>query len=348
MGLLHVILRDGLEDAAFIAAHTTGFDAVRAAAEPWDPAATARLTGVPPAAIERAAHWIGESRRVVLMHARGIEHQSKGVDNVLSLINLALATGNIGRPGAGSTMITGQGNGQGGREHGQKCDQLPGQRSTRGPRGARARGEGVGRLPRRDPAHRLHRDGDHGGHPPRRDQGAVVDLLQPAGVAPRRRLRAHRARAARVVLRHRLLPLRDGAPRRRGARRQPAGRGRRRHLQRRGARPPHPAAPSTRRARRVATARSSASSVAASAAPSSSPSSSRARSSTSCARPRAAASPTTTASPTRRSTASSASSGPARARTTPARRASSKATASSTPTARRASSSPSTARAATR
>ena len=64
------------------------------------------------------------------MHARGIEHQSKGVENCLAVINLALATGNIGREGAGCTMITGQGNGQGGREHGQKCDQLPGQRST--------------------------------------------------------------------------------------------------------------------------------------------------------------------------------------------------------------------------
>lgn len=61
-------------------------------------------------------------------HARGIEHHSHGVENVLSLVNLCLATGNIGRKGAGPNMITGQGNGQGGREHGQKCDQLPGQR----------------------------------------------------------------------------------------------------------------------------------------------------------------------------------------------------------------------------
>ena len=67
------------------------------------------------------------------MHARGIEHQSKGVENVLSLINICLATGNIGREGAGCVMITGQGNGQGGREHGQKCDQLPGQRSINDP-----------------------------------------------------------------------------------------------------------------------------------------------------------------------------------------------------------------------
>jgi assimilatory nitrate reductase catalytic subunit len=67
------------------------------------------------------------------LHARGIEHQSKGVENVSAVINLCLATGNIGREGAGCTMITGQGNGQGGREHGQKCDQLPGQRQIDDP-----------------------------------------------------------------------------------------------------------------------------------------------------------------------------------------------------------------------
>ena len=133
LGILHVILREGLEDRDFIAAHTEGFAAVAEAAAPWDPHTTAKLTGVPPEAIEKAARWIGEAERVVLLHARGIEHQSKGVDNVLSVINLALATGNIGRPGCGPTMITGQGNGQGGREHGQKCDQLPGQRSIEDP-----------------------------------------------------------------------------------------------------------------------------------------------------------------------------------------------------------------------
>ena len=88
---------------------------------------------MPPESIEKAARWIGKSKRVIMMHARGLEHQSKGVENCLAVINIALATGNIGREGAGPTMITGQGNGQGGREHGQKCDQLPGQRSLTDP-----------------------------------------------------------------------------------------------------------------------------------------------------------------------------------------------------------------------
>ena len=133
MGMLHVILRDGLEDREFIERYTTGFEAVAESARQWDLRKAAEMTGVPPEAIEKAARWIGKSKRAIMMHARGLEHQSKGVENCLAVVNIALATGNIGREGAGPTMITGQGNGQGGREHGQKCDQLPGQRSLTDP-----------------------------------------------------------------------------------------------------------------------------------------------------------------------------------------------------------------------
>jgi assimilatory nitrate reductase catalytic subunit len=132
-----VILRDKLENRAFIEAHTTGFEAAAASAQPYDPVTAAGITGVPPEAIEKAAHWFARADRAIAMHARGLEHQSKGVENCLAVINLALATGQIGREGAGCTMITGQGNGQGGREHGQKCDQLPGQRSISDPEGRR-------------------------------------------------------------------------------------------------------------------------------------------------------------------------------------------------------------------
>jgi assimilatory nitrate reductase catalytic subunit len=133
MAMLHVIIRDGLTDRDFIAAHTIGFEKTAESVEPWNPRRAAEVTGVAPDAIERAAHWIGESRRVMLMHARGLEHHSKGVENCEAVIAIALATGNIGREGAGPIMVTGQGNGQGGREHGQKCDQLPGQRSLTDP-----------------------------------------------------------------------------------------------------------------------------------------------------------------------------------------------------------------------
>lgn len=133
MGLLHVVVRDGLEDTSFIEQHTTGWEAVRDSVREYDPRRTAEMTGVPPQSIEKAARWFATADKAIAMHARGLEHQSKGVENCLAVINLALATGHIGREGCGATMITGQGNGQGGREHGQKCDQLPGQRSINDP-----------------------------------------------------------------------------------------------------------------------------------------------------------------------------------------------------------------------
>jgi assimilatory nitrate reductase catalytic subunit len=142
MSMLHVVLRDGLEDRTFIAEHTTGFDAVADSVQPYDPRMAAERTGVPAEAIERAARWFATSERAIAMHARGLEHQSKGVENVLALLNLTLAVGKMGRGGCGCTMITGQGNGQGGREHGQKCDQLPGARSINDP-AARAHVAGV-------------------------------------------------------------------------------------------------------------------------------------------------------------------------------------------------------------
>ena len=133
LGMLHVIVRDGLVKQDYVDAYTTGFDAVRASVQAWTLDRAAQVTGVPPAAIEKAAHWIGETDRAMGVHARGIEHHSKGVENCLAMVNLYLATGNFGREGAGCMMITGQGNGQGGREHGQKADQLPGMRSIADP-----------------------------------------------------------------------------------------------------------------------------------------------------------------------------------------------------------------------
>ena len=99
--------------------------------------------------IEKAARWIGETKRAMGMHARGIEHHSKGVENCLAMLNLFLATGNFGREGAGCMMITGQGNGQGGREHGQKCDQLPGSASITDPDARALHRGGMGHRPRK-------------------------------------------------------------------------------------------------------------------------------------------------------------------------------------------------------
>jgi anaerobic selenocysteine-containing dehydrogenase len=90
-------------------------------------------TGIPSALIRTTAEWWGKAKTSFLLHARGIEHHSKGVENVSACINLVLATGRIGKPYCGYGTITGQGNGQGGREHGHKCDQLPGNRDIENP-----------------------------------------------------------------------------------------------------------------------------------------------------------------------------------------------------------------------
>src|SRR5207302_1884542 len=127
-GILHVLIERGWVDENFIADHTHDFDKVRELVRRYTPAVTETITGVPARSIVKAAEIWGPAETSMLLHARGIEHHTKGVENVLSYINLVLATGRIGRPGCGYGTITGQGNGQGGREHGQRCNQLPGGR----------------------------------------------------------------------------------------------------------------------------------------------------------------------------------------------------------------------------
>ena len=131
--ILHTVVRLGGVDQDFVARHTTGFEAVRAAIAGYAPEAVERLVGIPARRIVEAAELWTAAPRTMLLHARGIEHHTKGVDNVLACINLVLATGKIGKPGCGYATITGQGNGQGGREHGQRCNQLPGARDVENP-----------------------------------------------------------------------------------------------------------------------------------------------------------------------------------------------------------------------
>ena len=131
--ILNVVIGLGGVDTEFVAAHTEGFDEVLRTVERYTPDAVAREVGIPAARIVEAAEMWVRAPRTMLLHARGIEHHTKGVDNVLSCINLVLATGKIGKPGCGYGTITGQGNGQGGREHGQRCNQLPGARDIENP-----------------------------------------------------------------------------------------------------------------------------------------------------------------------------------------------------------------------
>ncbi len=132
-GVLHLMIENDWLDHDFINNYTVGFDAAAEHVREWTPRRTAEVTGIAERAIRQAAEMWGEAKSSFLLHARGVEHHSHGVQNVLGAINIVLASGRIGREGCGYATITGQGNGQGGREHGQKCDQLPGARDISNP-----------------------------------------------------------------------------------------------------------------------------------------------------------------------------------------------------------------------
>jgi assimilatory nitrate reductase catalytic subunit len=128
-GLLHIAIGEKLIDEAYIAARTEGWEALRRSVLTSDPATVERITGVAIEQQRRAARLLGTSERSMVLTGRGAEQQHKGSETVLALTNLMLALGKVGKRGAGYGCLTGQGNGQGGREHGQKADQLPGYRS---------------------------------------------------------------------------------------------------------------------------------------------------------------------------------------------------------------------------
>jgi len=127
-GLLKVIVEEKLTKPTFIAARTSGFEDVLAYVTSLELADIASLTGVEEADIRRAARAFGGAATGMIFTARGVEQHRDGHMAVRAFLNLLLATGKIGKPGCGYGAVTGQGNGQGGREHGQKADQLPGYR----------------------------------------------------------------------------------------------------------------------------------------------------------------------------------------------------------------------------
>ena len=132
-GLLFVAIEEGLLDERFIRERTAGFDAARRAVMSYDPTRVERLTGISEADLRRTARMLAGPAPAMVLSGRGPEQQVKGVDSVLAFINLTLALGQFGRPGSGFGTLTGQGNGQGGREHGQKADQLPGYKLIENP-----------------------------------------------------------------------------------------------------------------------------------------------------------------------------------------------------------------------
>lgn len=133
LGLLHLVVAEGRTDEEYISERTTGWEEARAEALAHWPEYVERITGVSVPELREAVRMFCEPESAMVLTARGPEQQSKGTDTVGAWINLCLATGRAGRPFSGYGCLTGQGNGQGGREHGQKADQLPGYRKLDDP-----------------------------------------------------------------------------------------------------------------------------------------------------------------------------------------------------------------------
>jgi assimilatory nitrate reductase catalytic subunit len=134
--LLHVMLWEGLTDPAFIAAHTTGFGPLRDRVREFTPAHAAKVCGLKADDIVTAARWFagladdGTRQPTLSLWCQGLNQSTSGTDRNTALINLHLATGQIGKPGAGPFSLTGQPNAMGGREVGGLANLLPGHREV--------------------------------------------------------------------------------------------------------------------------------------------------------------------------------------------------------------------------
>ncbi|SMQ68339.1 molybdopterin oxidoreductase family protein [Agreia sp. VKM Ac-1783] len=128
LGLTHIVIAEKLHDAEYVERRTTGFDAVRRSVSSWWPERVQSQTGVPVHQLRAIARRLAESKGTYILTGRGVEQHADGTDTATAAINLSLVLGLVGSAAGGYGTLTGQGNGQGGREHGQKSDQLPGYR----------------------------------------------------------------------------------------------------------------------------------------------------------------------------------------------------------------------------
>ena len=126
-GMLHVMLWEGLLDMAFINAHTNGFAELKETLREYTPKMVADICGIKQADIIQAAKWFGTGP-TLSMYCMGLNQSIHGTDKNAALINLHLATGQIGKPGAGPFSLTGQPNAMGGREVGGMANLLSGHR----------------------------------------------------------------------------------------------------------------------------------------------------------------------------------------------------------------------------
>ncbi|MBI4770201.1 MAG: molybdopterin-dependent oxidoreductase, partial [Chloroflexi bacterium] len=125
-GMAAVILAEGLQNREFIAARTEGFEALAAQLQDWTPQRAAEISGVPAEQIAQAARLYASASASAIFWAMGITQHVTGTDNVKALSNLALLTGQIGRPGTGLNPLRGQNNVQGACDLGGLPNVFPG------------------------------------------------------------------------------------------------------------------------------------------------------------------------------------------------------------------------------
>ena len=149
--MLHVMLWEDLVDRAYIDAHVEGLDRLRAAVRDWTPRSAAEVCGVKAEDIATAARWFAGSPATLSLYCQGLNQSTSGTAKNAALVNLNLATGHIGKPGAGPFSLTGQPNAMGGREVGGLATSLAAHRSlaSEGDRAEMARLWGVDRVPDR-------------------------------------------------------------------------------------------------------------------------------------------------------------------------------------------------------
>ncbi len=123
-GLLHHLAASDALDEAYVAAHTTGFEAALAAARAFDLARVCRETGLARADVTLFYELFTRHRRTLSVYSQGVNQSRAGTDKVNAIINCHLATGRIGQPGAGPFSVTGQPNAMGGRETGGLANML--------------------------------------------------------------------------------------------------------------------------------------------------------------------------------------------------------------------------------
>ena len=132
-GMLHVMLWEGLADHGYIAAHTEGFAELKNALRDYTPAFVAECCGISVVDLVQAAKWFAAAPATLSLYCQGLNQSSSGTAKNAALINLHLATGQIGRPGAGPFSLTGQPNAMGGREVGGMAAVLPAHREVGNP-----------------------------------------------------------------------------------------------------------------------------------------------------------------------------------------------------------------------